>query len=104
MPISRRIFLVDTGLAATAPVLASLLSWSPTEPSRASPQLNPLSSHLPADGTDKNCIVFKIDGWHCRDNTSIDGSTTGSTDFSSKDLASDRVLISINRSWRAAWR
>jgi hypothetical protein len=104
MTIGRRTFLVDTALAATAPVLATFLSWSLTAPSQASPRPNPPPSQPPANRTDMNCIVFKIDGWHCRDNISIDGSTTVLTDFSSNDLVDGRVLISINRSWRAAWR
>ena len=99
MRIGRRTFLVDTGLAATA-----LLSWSPTTLSKASPRPNPLPSQLSENGTDMNCIVFKIDGWHCRDDISIDGSTTAPTDFCSNDLVDERVLISINQSWRAAWR
>jgi len=101
MTIGRRLFLVDAGLAAAAPVLAILPSWSPTA---LSPRPTPLPSQSPANVTDRNCIVFKIDGWHCRDKISIDGSTTALTDFSSKDLVGERVLISINRSWRAAWR
>jgi hypothetical protein len=104
MTIGRRTFLVDTGLAATAPALATLLSWFPTAPSRASPPPNPLPLQLPANVTDMYCIVFKIDGWHCRENISIDGSTTAPTDVSSNDLSGERVLISINQSWRAAWR
>ena len=99
MRLGRRTFLVDTALAATA-----LLSWSPTALSKASPRPNPLSSHLSANRTGMNCIVFKIDGWHCRDNISLDGSTTTPTDFCSNDLVAERVLISINQSWRAAWR
>jgi hypothetical protein len=104
MTIGRRTFLVDTGLAAAAPALATVLSWFPTAPSRASPQPNPLPSQLPANGTDMNCIVFKIDGWHCCDNVSINGSTAAPTDFSGNSLVGKRVLISISQSWRAAWR
>ena len=104
MTIGRRAFLVDTGLAATAPVLAALLSSSPTVPSRGSPLPNPLPSQLPANETDMSCIVFKIDGWHCHDKISIDRSTTASVDFSNIDPVGERVLISIDRSWRAAWR
>jgi hypothetical protein len=99
MRLGRRTFLVDTALAATA-----LLSWSPTALSKASPRPNPLPSQLSANRTDMKCIVFKIDGWHCRGDIFIDGSTTASTDFCSNDRIGERVLISINQSWRAAWR
>jgi hypothetical protein len=104
MTIGRRTFLVDTGVAATAPVLATLLSLSPTSLSQVSSRPNPLPSELPANGTDTSCIVFQIDGWQCRDNVSIDRSTTAPTDFSNNGLVGERILIRINQSWRTTWR
>jgi hypothetical protein len=39
-------------------------------------------------------LVFRIDGWNVRDPVSIDRTP----------LACDEVWISINQSWRTAWR
>jgi hypothetical protein len=94
MRIARRAFIRGAGLFVAAPVLASLPpsaadGWPLAVPSSA--PLPPQSLDEPADGAD---VVFKIDGWSVRDPASI-GRTA---------LACDEVWISINRSWRTAWR
>ena len=104
MPIGRRTFLLGTGLVAAAPVLATVVSLVPTALTQAWPQPNPMPSRVAANETGVNSVVFEIDGWNCRKNTSRGGSTTASLDSSTDDIVGERVLISINQSWRAAWR
>lgn len=76
--IDRRTFIQDAALFATAAV-AARLTMSPTARTR------------PTTGPEKDgdSVRFKIYGWdHCDAKVS-----TGS-----------EVLISINQSWRTAWR
>ena len=104
MMIGRRTFALGTAIVATAPALAKpLLLLSAARPSASllPDSFPPLS---PSSGTDMSCLVFKIDGWdHCAD-TAIDGTTTASADPVTNDPTGDQMWISINQSWRTAWR
>jgi hypothetical protein len=89
VPIDRRTFLLAAGLSATAPALACLLSL----PAIAQlPAAQPPDVLPPAIGTvpngDTDGVTFGIDGWALCDNAPAAG----------------LVLISVNRSWRSAWR
>jgi len=80
MKVTRRTFLVGTGVFVTSPVLANLLSTA-QESMRALP---PLPSADLANGIG---LVFKIDGWNAHDSQ-----------------ARDEVWLTFNQSWRTAWR
>ena len=82
MRIGRRTFILGTGLAAAAPAFADLLAFARTY---ASP---------PPPSSPEDNLVFKIDGWSVRDDVTPDGAPP----------KSDEVWISINQSWRIAWR
>jgi hypothetical protein len=82
MRIGRRTFILGTGLVIAAPVFANLTAGAGTWAS-------PAASPSPTDN-----LVFRIDGWSVLDPASI-GRTA---------LACDEVWISINKSWRTAWR
>jgi hypothetical protein len=86
MRIGRRTFILGTGLAAAAPAFANLIAVART---CASPSASPSLSPSPTDN-----LVFRIDGWSVRDSASIDRNP----------LPCDEVWISINQSWRTAWR
>ena len=92
MKIARRTFLVAAGVFAASPVLANLLASASDTGTRTLP----LSAPLPplADAADQTDLVFKIDGWNVRDPLSIDR----------VPAAGDEVWISVNQSWRTAWR
>ena len=79
MRIGRRTFMKSTGLAVAAPAFASFFAVSRawTFP-LASPQ---------------NSLTFKVVGWSTRDVVSTDVAPP-----------SEEVWISVNRSWRTAWR
>jgi hypothetical protein len=79
MRIGRRTFILSTGLAAATLAFASLFAVSRAW---ASPPASP-----------QNSLAFKIVGWSTRD-------------FVSTDVAppAEAVWISVNRSWRTAWR
>lgn len=89
MAIDRRTFLLATGLSATAPALAGLLSIPAIAQHSAAQPPDALPSPI---GTAPNCdtdgVTFGIDGWALCDNAPAAGV----------------VLISVNRSWRSAWR
>jgi len=82
MRIGRRTFILGTGLAAAAPAFANLIAVART---CASPSASP----SPTDN-----LVFRIDGWSVRDDVTPDGAPP----------KSDEAWISINQSWRIAWR
>jgi hypothetical protein len=94
--ISRRAFIL--GLGATTPALAYLESFLSTARSHALPLSNSFPPQLPAGLTDANGIVFKIDGWDVR------GASMRSGDSQTHDSASGEVWITLNQSWRTAWR
>ena len=105
MIIGRRIFIQGTAaLVATAPALANLLSLSSTAQSHASPLPGPLLPQLAGDGTNMNRVLFKIDGWDRCEDIAIDGATIGSADPVTHGPVREQVFISINQSWRTAWR
>jgi hypothetical protein len=104
MTLNRRTFLAATGLVATAPALATLLSFLPTASAGAKPRPCLTPSQPPTIAADTSCFVFEIDGWNCRDNLKGNESMAASMASAMNDLGGERVLISVNRSWRASWR
>ena len=79
MRIGRRTFMKSTGLAAAAPAFASFFAVSRAW---AFPPASP-----------QNSLTFKVVGWSTRDVVSADVVPP-----------SEEVWISVNRSWRTAWR
>ena len=104
MTIDRRTFILRTALFGTAAAVANFLSMSSTVQALASPLPGPLTTELIAGGMDRNCVVFKIDGWDRCDEKAIDDSTAALSDSVTNDPADDKVLIRINQSWRTTWR
>lgn len=82
--INRRTFLQDMALVASAPALTNLLLISSTAQSAAS--VSPGCSQPQLAGRN---VVFKIHGWDHQ------------CEYEPKD---NQVWISINGSWRTAWR
>lgn len=85
MRIDRRSFIQSAALVATTQTLLPLLPLSSTSHSSPLPPQSP----SPRDSTDATSTVFKIHGWN-------DGDTSG--------LTGNELVITVNRSWRAAWR
>ena len=83
--MNRRMFLYGAGLVGLTPAIMELLPVLARAEAR-----NPLSGapvSTTSDGiTDFDAIVFKIDGWD------------------SFDPSPNEVSISVNQSWRSAWR
>ena len=104
MTISRRIFVQGTALVAIAPALTNLLSLSSITQSHASPLPGSLLPQLAPGGTDMSCIAFKIDGWDRCEDIAIDGASVTSPDPMTHGPDGEQLFISINQSWRAAWR
>jgi hypothetical protein len=103
MKIDRRTFIA-TALGATAATVANFTSRSSTVQARTSLPPCLLKRELVASGMDRNCVVFKIDGWDCCDDIAIDGSKIASADLMTHDPTADHVLIKINQAWRTTWR
>ncbi len=104
MMVNRRTFILGTALVATAPTVAKLLELSSTAKSDQT-MLPVLSPPQPAaDRIDSTRNLFRIDGWERRDDDAIDGSTLAVSHPPTHVPADEQVLISLNRSWRAAWR
>ena len=86
--MDRRRFICAAGLVALTPAIEALLPLSAAAQVRAPS----LSTPVPATSgaiTDPNSAVFKIDGWDS---------------FESTGSSRNEVSISINQSWRTAWR
>lgn len=88
MNMTRRTFILSTGLVAAAPALASVLTTSPNPESSVLPSAVGLQSDPPMTATARYDLPFRIHGWEPRDEMTTD----------------ERTWISINRSWRATWR
>ena len=88
MNMTRRAFILSTGVVAAAPALASVLTTSPNPETSVLPSAVGLQSGLPMTATAGYDLPFRIHGWEPRDERTTD----------------ERTWISIDRSWRAAWR
>jgi hypothetical protein len=89
MTIDRRTFLLGTGLAATVPVFAGLVSlpaMSQRLEARPPDELPPANATGP--GIRAEGVVFGIAGWGPGD----------------KAPDADTVLFSVNQAWMSAWR
>jgi hypothetical protein len=104
MIIDRRTFILSTALATAAQALAMLPSLLSAVRSHASLLPDSFPPQSPASETDMSCLVFKIDGWDRCGGIAIDGATTAPADLAINDPAGDQMWISINQSWRTAWR
>jgi hypothetical protein len=104
MIIGRRTFVRSTALVGAASAVANLLSLSSIVLSQAAMQ--PGVSPLPPDAgvTDANSLIFKIDGWSSCDDVLVNSLPTPLSDSATNTGPSDQVWISINQSWRTAWR
>jgi hypothetical protein len=95
MIVDRRAFiLVSAPFVAVASALASfplLLRDSAPSP-------------LPAVADDVNGVVFRVDGWHRCTEVAGEYSKTSSAGLMASQTMGDEIFISINRSWRTAWR
>jgi len=104
MIIGRRAFVRNTALVGAASALANLLSLSSIVISHAALLPGSLSPQLDTGGADVNSVVFKIAGWNRCGGIATHGSTTSSSDPATNIAQVDQVWISINQSWRTAWR
>jgi hypothetical protein len=95
MIVDRRTFIV-----ASAPFLAaaSALASFPSLLPGAAP------SQLPAVTDDVEGVVFKIAGWDRGAEVAEDCLGKSSAGLIASSTMSDEIFISINRSWRTAWR
>jgi hypothetical protein len=95
MIVNRRTFiLVSAPFVAAASALASFPSLLPD----AAP------SHLPAVTDDGKGVVIKIAGWDRCAEVEGDCLKTSSGGHMASNTMGDEIFISINQSWRTAWR
>jgi hypothetical protein len=99
MMMDRRTFVLRATLVGTTPAFANLLLLPSAAQSRAALQ-RPSPPQPAADGNDVNCVAFKISGWDDCDNVA----KISSTNPARNEPTPDQVWISINQSWRTAWR
>jgi hypothetical protein len=100
MIVGRRAFILGTAFVAVTPAFAKLEPTLFTAQSHASP----LPSQLAADEANMECAPFKICEWDRCDDTAIDATTIGSSDPMIHGPAGEQLWISVNQSWRTAWR
>lgn len=95
MIVDRRTFiLIGAPVVAAASALANFPSFLPDAGS--SPSL--------AVADDAKGIVFKVAGWNGCTEVAGECSRKSSAGLTASNTMDDEVFISINRSWRAAWR
>lgn len=82
----RRSFIQGATLLGITPLLMSTLPLLPEAETYASLLT---SVPTPEDKKDTNTVVFTIDGWD---------------HFAPEDRSRNAVAISLNQSWRTAWR
>jgi len=100
--IDRRTFIVRTARGATTAAFVYLLplSWAQAH----APLLPSAGSSLAAGKADRNGVLFKIDGWDRCEDLATDGAKISSADPVTNRTTDNQVLITINQSWRTAWR
>ena len=95
MIVDRRTFiLVSTPFAAAAASLAIFPSLVP----------GPETIQLATGKTEPDGVVFKISGWDRFEGIASNVSKTLPADSVTNDPKGDQVWISINQSWKTAWR
>jgi hypothetical protein len=95
MIVDRRTFiLVSAPFVAAASTLAVFPSLLPCA----------AQSRLAADRKDVKGVVFKIAGWDRCADVAGDCLRTSSADLMASNTIGDEIFISINQSWRTAWR
>ena len=95
MIIDRRTFIqISVPLVATA----AAVTFLPSGIAGAS------SSQLAGGKQDQKHPTFKIHGWDRHDESARNSSTISSAGSMTGDQNSDDIFISINQSWRTAWR
>lgn len=95
MIVDRRTFiLVSAPFVAAASALASFPPLS----------LGAASSQSPAVTDDVKGVVFKIAGWDRCADVAGDCLRTSSAGLMASNTIGDEVFISVNQSWRTAWR
>lgn len=104
MNIGRRAFVRATALVGAVSAFANLLSLSSIVVSHAALLPGAMSPQLDAGATDVNSVVLKIAGWNSCDGIATHGSTKASSDPATNIEPDDSVWISINQSWKTAWR
>ena len=83
--MNRRMFLYGAGLVGLTPAIMELLPGLARAKARTPLYIPPVPA-TPDAISDFNAIVFKIDGWD------------------SSEPGPNEVSISLNQSWRSAWR
>jgi hypothetical protein len=99
MGMNRRAFIQGTALVAATPILANVMSLTTSAQSNLAETMHQQSAEPVV-----RPIEFKVRGWHEIDNTMPACETTSSTGRNGSGRKSDQVLISVNQSWRTAWR
>ena len=51
-----------------------------------------------------NTVALRILGWNSCDDVPVNGATMASADTLTNGATGDQMWISINQSWRTAWR
>jgi hypothetical protein len=87
--LERRSFLIAGGIAVGTPAMARALVLPATSNRPPTLLSEPLPPQTPVDET-HDARVLQIEGWD--------------TPFVSEESARSQVWISVNRSWRTAWR
>ena len=95
MIVDRRTFIL---VSAPSVAAASALMSFPSLLAGASP------SQLPAVTADAKGVVFKIAGWDRCAEVAEDCLRTSSAGLMASNTIGDEIFISINQSWRTAWR
>jgi hypothetical protein len=95
MMIDRRTFIL---ISAPLVAAAAAVSIRPLGIAGASP------SEVACGKQNSKNIAFKIHGWDRRDESARGGSNASVAGRVMGDRNSDEIFISINQSWRAAWR
>ena len=88
MNMTRRTFILSSGLVAATPALASVLKASSNPGPSGLPSAVNLQADQPVMATATYDLPFKIDGWEPREEVAAD----------------EQLWLSINQSWRTSWR
>jgi hypothetical protein len=99
MMIDRRTFIQSVALVATTSAAAALVPLTTTALSQTLQIVGPLQA-MADDGTDRNPVVLRIDGWDRYDGDIASAPSS----VSPVTTVREEVVIKINHSWRAAWR
>jgi hypothetical protein len=97
--MDRRAFIQGAAIVAVAPILANVAAFATPVQLNSAP-----ATPKAAAGSVVSPIELRVRGWHRGGDIAFDQRAAPSAVRTNDSLDNEQVLISVNQTWRSAWR